>query len=197
MVIGDRFAWAHLPKTAGTATVAMLQACGDLVRFADSPDGRDAHTAFADRPELVEGKLLAMNLRRLPAWVISRAQYVSRYGVHPDFVPIPFPSPKALAESSLPDERLALFTDDGRLEIDRWLRAESLAGDVAAFVSEVRGLSDAERRRIDAVGRLRALEYDRDVSRWFTPAQIERLYERNPLWASVEDRVYREVALVG
>src|SRR5215213_543745 len=116
MVIGDRFAWAHMPKTAGSATVAMLRACGDLVRFADSPEGAEAHTTFAERPERVAGKLLVMNLRRLPAWVISRAWYVSRHGVHPSFEPIPLPPPGTLAESSLPDERLALFTDRGRIE---------------------------------------------------------------------------------
>src|SRR6266542_4333678 len=90
MVIGERFAWAHMPKTAGTATVAMLHACDGLVRFADSPEGADAHSTFADRRELVDGKLLVLNLRRLPSWVLSRAHYVSLHGVYPDFEPIPF-----------------------------------------------------------------------------------------------------------
>jgi len=196
MVIGERFAWAHMPKTAGTATVAMLHACDGLVRFADSPEGADAHSTFADRRELVDGKLLVLNLRRLPSWVLSRAHYVSLHGVYPDFEPIPFPSPRMLAESALPDERLGLFTDDGRLDIDRWLRAESLADDVVAFVSELRGLSSAERERVHAVGRLRALEYDHDVARWFTPAQVERLYERNTRWAALEERVYGEAVVL-
>jgi Holliday junction resolvasome RuvABC endonuclease subunit len=45
-------------------------------------------------------------------------------------------------------------------------------------------------------GRLRALEYDRDVTRWFTRVQLDRLYERNPLWASVEECIYGKVAAV-
>jgi hypothetical protein len=190
MVIGDRFAWAHLPKAAGTATVAMFRAFEGLVRFADSPDDVDAHLNFGDRRVQVEGKLLVLNIRRLPAWVISRAYYVSRHGVYPEFEPIPLAMPRELAESTFPDERLALFTGDGRLEIDHWLRAESLAGDVIAFVSELREVTAAERAGVHQVGRVNALDYDHDVSRWFTPAQVERLYLSNPGWAAVEERVY-------
>jgi hypothetical protein len=193
MVIGERFAWAHMPKTAGSATVAMFRTFAGLVRFADSPDDVDAHVTFGDRREQVKGKLLVLNIRRLPTWVISRAHYVSRHGVYPDFEPIPMPSPSELAESSFPDERLALFTDGGALRIDRWLRAESLADDVIDFVSELRDVDDSERDRVRAFDRINALDYDHDVSGWFTPAEIERLYERNPGWAAVEQSAYGEV----
>jgi hypothetical protein len=41
-----------------------------------------------------------------------------------------------------------------------------------------------------------ALDYDRQISRWFTPAQLEQLYLSNPAWAAVEERVYgREATL--
>jgi hypothetical protein len=196
MVIGDRFAWAHLPKTAGTATVAMFKAFDGLVGFADATDDVDAHTSFRERPEQIEGKLLVLNVRRLPAWVISRASYVSRHGIYPNFEPIPLPAPAELADSSFPDERLALFTDDGRLEIDRWLRAESLADDVLALVSELREVTDAERTLVRGVGRVNSMDYDRDVTHWFTPPEIARLYERNPHWAAIEERVYGNVVAV-
>lgn len=193
MVIGDRFAWAHLPKAAGTATVAMFGAFDGLVRFADSPDDVDAHVKFSDRPEQVDGKLLVMNIRRLPAWVISRAWYVSRHGVHPDFEPIPLPPPAELARSSFPDERLGLFTGAGRFEVDHWLRAESLADDVVSFVGGFREVTPEERGRVHGVGRVNELEYDHDVWRWFSPAQVERLYLANPAWTAIEERVYGEV----
>jgi hypothetical protein len=196
MVIADRFAWAHLPKAAGTATIAMFNAFEGLVRFADSPDDVDAHVSFSERFEQVERKLLVLNVRRLPAWVISRAHYVSRRGVYPSFEPIPMPASQELAESSFPDERLALFTDGGRLDIDRWLRVESLADDVIDLVSELRGVTDDERARVADVGRVNALDYDRRVSHWFTPAQVEQLYRSNPAWAAVEQRVYGRVAAI-
>src|SRR5690349_997434 len=175
MVFGDRFAWAHLPKTAGSATVMMLGAFEGLIRSVDSPYAEEAHVTFGERLDQVDGKLLVLNIRRLPAWVISRAYYVSRKGVWPDFEPIPVPSADELADSSFPDQRLALFTDDGRLEIDRWLRAEALVDDVLAFVSELRAVTSEEHACVREVGLVNALDYDHDVSRWFTPAQLERL----------------------
>lgn len=192
MVIGHRFAWAHLPKAAGTATAAMFAIFQDLVVSIDSPEDVDAHVTFADRAEEVAGKRLVLNFRRLPSWVLSRAWYVSLHGVYPDFTPIPFPPADELVESSLPDERLALFTGDGRLIIDRWLRAESLADDFLEFVSELRPVTREERARVRAVGRMNGLDYDHDVSSWFKPAQIERLYDRNPAWAAVEDCLYED-----
>jgi hypothetical protein len=174
----------------------MFGAFDGLVRFADSPDGVDAHLTFADRSEEIEGRLLVLNLRRLPAWALSRARYVSIHGVYPDFEPIAMPSADELAGSAFPDERLALFTGGGRLEIDRWLRAESLADDVLDFVASLREVTDAERARIQAVRTLNSIDYDHDVSNWFTPAQVELLYERNPAWAALEARVYGDAGVV-
>jgi hypothetical protein len=192
MVIGERFAWAHLPKTGGTATTAMFAILNDLVVSMDSPDEGDAHATFGDRAGEIAGKRLVLNFRRLPSWVLSRAYYVSLHGVHPDFEPIPFPPADELADSSLPDDRLALFTDDGRLTIDRWLRAESLPNDFIEFASELRPITEAERTRVTAVGRMNALDYDHEISRWFTAAQIEHLYRRNPAWAAVEGSLYED-----
>jgi hypothetical protein len=197
MVIGEQFAWAHLPKTAGTVTVAMFDVFAGLVLSADDPEGIDAHVTFRERADQVSGKRLVMNFRRLPSWVLSRAYYVSLHGVHPDFEPVPFPPADELADSSLPDERLALFSDRGRVAIDRWLRVESLAEDLLAFVSELRPVTSEEHARVSAVGHINALDYDHDVSRWFTPEQVERLYRRNPAWTAIESRLYRERVVVG
>ena len=92
MVIGERFAWAHLPKAAGTATSRMFGVFPELIQFADPEDTNDKHTPFPDRAEMVRGRLLAMNVRRLPAWVLSRAHYVAIHGMWPDYEPIPMAS---------------------------------------------------------------------------------------------------------
>ena len=194
MVIGKQFAWAHLPKAGGTTTVAMFSVFDDLVLLADPPEREDAHLPFRDRAGQIEGKLLALNLRRLPTWVLSRAQYVSRHGVHPDFKPIPIDSPKRLAETSLPDDRLSLYMDGGRYRIDRWLRMESLAEDFLSFVSELRPVTDEERELVYGIGALNALEYDREISHWFTPEQLQTLYRMNPCWAALEERLYGSLA---
>ena len=89
MVIGEGYAWAHLPKTGGDATLAMFRLFPDLVEFADPDDTNDKHTQFHSRARLIRGKLLVMNFRRLPSWVLSRALHVSRRGIHPDYKPQP------------------------------------------------------------------------------------------------------------
>ena len=82
----------------------------------------------------MRGKLLAMNLRRLPAWVLSRAHHAAREGVWPDYRPVPMPSAGELAESTLPDQRLEHFAFRGPLRVERWLRLEHLREDFLALV---------------------------------------------------------------
>ena len=51
MVIGAGFAWAHLPKTGGDATLAMFRVFPDLVEFADPDDSNDKHAQFGSRAQ--------------------------------------------------------------------------------------------------------------------------------------------------
>lgn len=190
MVVGERFVWAHLPKAAGSATDRMFHVFPDLVQFADPQDGNDKHLPFRDRREMLPGRLLTMNFRRLPAWVLSRAQYVSRHGIWPDYEPIPMPTAQELAESSFPDSRVDIYTDEGRFDIDRWIRTEHLTQDFLRFVSELTEVSPEQARAVEAIGPVNAEEYDHRVEAWFTPEQIETMYERNPKWARIEAELY-------
>jgi hypothetical protein len=190
MVIGERFAWAHLPKAGGSATQELFRIFPELVLFADPDDTNDKHALFRDREEMVKGKLLAMNLRRLPFWVLSRAQHAADEGVWPDYKPIPMDSPKTLSESSFPDTRIALFTDNGRLRIDRWLRMETLRDDFLVFVSEFADVDDERRRRVFELQPVNVRQYDHEIDHWFTPEQVRTMYERNPVWASLERKVF-------
>jgi hypothetical protein len=193
VVIGERFAWAHLPKTAGKATAKLFGLFPELVLFSDPEETNDIHTSFRDRPELLAGKVLAMNFRRLPMCVLSRAQHVSRWGIHPDYKPIPMEPPEKLAESPFPDTRIEIFTDGGRIRIDRWLRTESLTDDFLAFISEFTEVTDERMGHVREVGPVNTHDYDKDVMSWFTPDLIERMYEANPAWADLEREIYGDV----
>ena len=193
MVIGKDFAWAHLPKTGGDATSEMFRMFPDLIDYADPLDSNDKHAYFQSRAQEVRGKILVLNIRRLPAWALSRAQHASRWGKWPAYEPIPMPNADELAASSFPDERLNLYTDDGWFWPDHWLRMETLAEDLLLFVSSLRDVTAAERERVVSLGDVNAGEYDRDVDNWFTPAQIRRLYLNNPSWATVEQELYGEL----
>jgi hypothetical protein len=190
MVIGEGFAWAHLPKTGGDATLAMFRLFPDLIEFADPDDTNDKHAFFQSRKELIRGKLLVMNIRRLPAWVISRAQHVARRGIYPDYEPQPMGTPDELAASSFPDSRLLLHTSEGRFYPDRWLRMEALPEDFLDLVSDFRSITDEERNRVLALGAVNQAQYDHEIANWFSPDQIRRMYVNNPLWATIELEQY-------
>lgn len=190
MVIGERFAWAHLPKTGGSATLELFKLFPELIVFADFDPGNDKHATFKQREQEVAGRMLVMNLRRLPFWVLSRAQHVSRWGVHPEYQPIPMASPQELSESDFPDNRIALYTDAGRLRIERWLRMEHLGEDFIEFVSDLTDVTPEQREGVSNQALVNAHEYDHELASWFTPEQIERMYERNPVWAGLEEELY-------
>jgi hypothetical protein len=194
MVIGRRFAWAHMPKAAGDATCRMLCAVPGLVEFADPLTSHEKHMPFFGREREVAAKLLVMNIRRLPDWAISGAQHKARYGEYPDYIPMPLATPEELSRGTDADDLLRWMTDHGRLKVERWLRTERLEEDVLALLEELGELTDQARAAVLSVGRVNVGEYDRRLSE-LTGAQVARLYRVNPAWAEVERRVYGDVPI--
>lgn len=193
VVIGRRFAWAHLPKTAGDTTCTMLVAVPGLVEFADPPDSNDKHMPFFGRERELAGKLLVMNIRRLPAWALSGAQHKACHGVHPDYRPAPLESFEEISSRTDADDLLRWMTDHGRFRVARWLRAERVADDVLALLDELGELTPSARDAVLAVGVVNAGDYRHELVRQFSPDQLARLYALNPEWAAVERRVYEEL----
>jgi hypothetical protein len=193
MVIGEKFAWAHLPKTGGMATEQLFRIFDRLIVFTDPPHTNDMHIPFSAREEQIRGKQLAMNLRRLPSWVLSRAQHVARWGIWPDYKPMPMESAEALAESSFPDSRMLLYTANGEFRIEHWLKMETLADDFLAFIVNFIDVTDDQRAQVLQMGRVNAHVYEHELSRWFTPKQITAMYAHNPAWTAVELEVYGDL----
>ena len=191
--MGERFAWGHLGRTGGDATVDFFLAFPELIRFADPVTSPDKHTPFSARKSAIRGKVLALNIRRLPAWVLSTAHHRSRYATPPDYEPRQMLSPRQMAASTEADQMLLPFSDHGKLEIDRWLRTEFLADDFLAFISEFTEVSERKRQEVLELARSRrgtSLVYDHDPAHWFTSDQIEEMYRNNPFWAEVERQVF-------
>ena len=194
VVIGRHFAWAHLPKTGGDATYSMLCAVPGLVEFADPLNSSLKHTPFPDRGKQVAGKLLVMNIRRLPEWVISIAQHKARHGVYPDYEAIPLPSHAELSQTTEADDLLRQMTGDGRFGVQRWLRTERLEDDVLDLLDELGELTDQSREAVLAVGEVNVGDYDRQLER-LGAVEVKRLYSLNPSWAASERRAYGSLAI--
>jgi hypothetical protein len=194
MIVSQRFVWAHIPKTGGDATAAMIARVPRLVLLADHPLDNAKHLPFAERRGSIDGKLLVANMRRLPAWALSHARHVERYGAFPDYRPAGRQEPDEVAARSAADELLESIVGD--FEVDRWIRQEHLTEDLVGLLREVAGLTPEEEDAIRSVGRVNdqrsLVQRIRPPSpeRFFTTEQIEALYASNPRWAEIERRVY-------
>jgi hypothetical protein len=190
MVIGPKFVWAHLPKTGGTLTARVLQLFPELIDEVDWHGSPGKHRPFTAVEDQLAGRLLVMNFRRLPTWVISWYNHRARYGIHPERRPIPVDPPDEVAQNRIAQSMIAQFTADGRIVPDRWIRQEHLLDDLLGFVSELTRVSWWKRRKAARMGVVNTIDYDHETSRWLTEQQIRTLYESNPLWADMERRVY-------
>jgi SAM-dependent methyltransferase len=194
MVIGPKFTWAHLPKTGGTITARVFAMFPEIVSETSDRWDPAKHSPLAERPDLLDGRILAMNIRRLPSWTVSWFQHRSYHGFHPDYHRVPVPAGDELAASTIADEMLGRFT--AGIEIGRWLRQESVLDDALDFVGELTTVDARRRRRVYALGRVNEMSYEHNVGRWLDPDQVEQLYASNPLWASVEKEVYGDLLSV-
>lgn len=134
------------------------------------------------------GKTRVLNIRRLPAWILSYSQHKSVYGTYPDYTPSIRDSPEQMVENPAPDRHLSAYLDGGA--IGCWLRVEHLPDDFLTFVSQYAAVDVDRERAVRELPRTNAMSYDRNISHWFSEDQILRLYANNPLWAEIERRVY-------
>ena len=191
MVITERFAWAHLPKTAGDATAQMFAAVPGLVLYQAPLDSNEKHDGFWVHADAIEGKLRVMNIRRLPSWILSIAHHKAISGIHPDYEPLPMASIEEMAEDTDPDNVLRWTTGPDH-PVERWLRAENIAADVEQLLLDVGVGARKARRAVSSVPWV-GNTYEHDISQIFTAEQINGMYERNPDWAAAEREAYGDV----
>jgi len=191
VVITKTFVWAHLPKTAGDMVATIFSLFPEIVVYSDPLDKPEKHARFSQRPELVEGRQRVINIRRLPAWTLSRAVHKSRHGVAPDFRPGPMDSRETMITSGAADRTLTNYVERGTAWPDRWIRTEHLVDDVLALVSEETEVTPAKREQVLALRPQNVGQnYERDLSAWFTDEMIGRMYDHNPLWREAERLAY-------
>jgi hypothetical protein len=191
VVIGEKFAWAHLQKTGGSAAFSMFRLFPEIIVFADSDDDPEKHSSFGAREGLIAGKIRICNLRRLPSYLLSWAVWQARPGNQVGRTAME--SPHEISEFPRGDRRLAQITDDGRFGVERWLRMEHLSDDFLEFVSGLVEVGDERTKQVRETHAINALEYDHDVRHWFSDAQLKRMYELNPVWREVEEKTYGDL----
>lgn len=184
MVIGRGFAWGHIPKTGGDATMKLFSVVPDIVIAMDARQDPRKHDPFEARHVFVPRFIL--NIRRLPAWLLSLMWQRHLYGK----TRMPVMSPNELASWGVADEMIANFTDRGRLKVPMWLRMEHLRQDFLGFVRTLRPVTASEERAILTVRTKPPIWYDHNIVNYFSDEHLRRMYSSNPRWAEVEERAY-------
>ena len=191
MVIGEKFAYGHIPKTGGDAVHAWLALVDGL--HVDSLDEARKHQFFWERD--IRKDLYVLSIRRLPFWALS---YLHELAFHPtaarhyDLPPGDTVRPEH-AFALTPDEYLQQHQRGGRV-IGEWLRMEHLFDDTVRFIEDyIQPVTPELYRRLSAVTTKGQRGYNHDIHRFFKPRQIARLYARNPVWAAVEEGVYGDL----
>jgi hypothetical protein len=188
MVIGDTFAYGHIPKTGGDAVHAWLSQIEGLE--VDSVNENRKHECFSTRG--VRKDLYVLSIRRLPFWALS---LLHELAVHPDVAReygIP-PGKTVRPEYALllkADECLVQYQSFGR-PVGDWLRMEHLFDDLVGFINEhIQPVTPELRRRLLAVRTKGQRGYNHNIDEFFTAKQIAQLYATFPIWAAIEKKVY-------
>jgi hypothetical protein len=188
MVIGETFAYGHIPKTGGDAVHAWLSQLGGLQ--VDPVSEARKHHYFWERG--IRRDLYVLSIRRLPFWALSYLHELTlhpasarQYGIPPDDALRP-----EHAFRLRPDEYLFQHQAGGR-KIGVWLRMEHLFDDVLQFIGQhVRPLTPALRERLGRAPTKGQRTYNHDVNAFFSADQIAALYARFPAWSAIERMVY-------
>lgn len=206
MIIAPNWIWLHFPKCAGSAAEKLLRSVYGSDRsvvFDDVGPGKPViwHQTIAQRRQQDPsfdpgGRRVVANIRRLPNWLLSRVHFeVQRSGaegavprqalLRGDFLQRRKPSDEKPTKLVNADRPLAAFA----AEVTDWVRSEQMVADLSRILGFEASTIGNREQKVN-VGRI---EYVRDLAFWFTPGELEGLYENNPVWADLERKVYGDV----
>jgi hypothetical protein len=80
--------------------------------------------------------------------------------------------------------------------VTQWIRTEFLADDLIAVFSRYLDFSKINIHEQIKITNAVPVKYITDLAFFFTPAELSRLYEQNPVWAALEKKVYGEIVRI-
>jgi hypothetical protein len=194
MVIGEKFAWAHIPKTGGDSTHLLFRGLeNDSLRFINGPE---KHNSFAR--EGITGLDRISNIRRLPSLLKSWAVHYSQHSKwNPGNDDRPFTRDQLLQgmvwwlEPYTSDWKLVKFDEVvfNYYELDKinhWIRTENLLDDFRTVMSSYLDVSKLETNLISNQG-----AYKRKIQ--FSKKELKQIYASCGRWAELEASVYGDL----
>lgn len=194
MIATDRLLWFHLPKTGGTTTDSLFVRSGLPLLWRDPQDSSDKHLPAKEHPQscrFVHSECVrVINFRRLPSWLLSNHHHkLGSMGLSLGSTPMR----QGLFYRQRLDSWLPADWWLDRFEInDQWqfLRVESLKLDFDRLLARYQPINAFRRISIALAPSRNQRFYDRQLSSWFTPAEVQTIYQANPRWADLEIRLY-------
>ncbi len=208
MIISKDYIIAHIPKTGGHALSLMLSKHPkfkfkfdfDFIKnHAIKKKERNIHKKFSEI--YIENQKLVAVIRRLPSWIMAmqfhqsvhyKLNYKKRstkrfrnrsyskesqdWSKYNGFLG----SATMTASSTFPDFILKSYLEIPKDKKIHWLRQEYLAKNI----SKLLGI------KVKSVNKLHGYNYDHNISKFFFKEEIKRLYNNNPIWAELEERIY-------
>ena len=194
MVVGEQFAWVHIPKTGGDSTHLLFREVGDgNLRFIDGPE---KHNSF--QREGIVGLDRISNIRRLPSLLKSWAVHYSQHSKwNPGNDDRPFTREQLLQglvwwlEPYTSEWKLVKFDevvfDYYELDtIKHWIRTEYLLEDFSRVISGYMDVSKLDNEIQSNEG-----TYIRRIQ--FSRRELKKIYRNCARWAEVERAVYGDL----
>ena len=201
MIIHKDFIWMHFPRCAGTFTEQLLHkyysANSDIAFDEIDPGNVIWHQSVVERENnlgvKLSGRDIICNFRRLPYWIISRIRYEKkRAGIFYD---------KELYTRGIFNHRKGYQrTADMVLskyllqEVHSWIRVEYLEIDFMKVFSKYLDVQ-AKVQKSDFESFVNASGGKSNLDEWFTPEDLNRIYNACPLWAKTENEVYGNILI--
>ena len=202
MVITKKFIWLHFPKCAGTETQRLLQTVlkpSSEVTF-DPHDQNNViwHHSIANRQEFdkdfkVGNRDVICNIRRLPAWLLSRVHYgYSRAPTLKVTRSMLLSGEFAVADGITvkADWHAKLYSSS---PVAHWIRTEHLAQDFKRVFSLYTDLSGVNVIDLVRKTNVTPISYIPSVEFYFSKQDLAILYASNPVWATIERKVYGDL----
>jgi hypothetical protein len=199
MITSDDFVWLHFPKCAGTATERILKSIAkDNPRVAfDRRDIKNViwHQSIAQREKYdqnfkIGARKIICNIRRLPAWLLSRIYYEHARPPHRIVSREMFAAGKFYENKgflSCADDYAKKYSQP---RVDHWIRTENFNADMQRVFSQYFKLGPHYIEDRAEIVNASKIEYIPEIGFYFTKADLAALYAANPVWAEIEMRVY-------
>jgi len=194
MVVGEKFAWVHVPKTGGDSTHLLFhQIDQGGLRFID---GVEKHNSF--RQEEIAGLNRISNIRRLPSLLKSWSVHYSQHSKwDPGNEDKPYSREQLLKglvwwlEPYTTNWQLVNIDDVifDYYELDtvyQWIRTEYLLEDFRQVMADYIDVSKMDECIVSNQG-----AYQRKIQ--FSRNELRQIYTNAPRWAELEKSIYGNV----